>query len=56
MASFLFKLRAGVLRQVVEAILQLSLQEKKRDFLETIELQVRLKGYNIQKTNDSLAA
>jgi large subunit ribosomal protein L10Ae len=43
------KLRGDVLRQAVGAILQRSLQEKKRGFLETIELQVRLKGYNIQK-------
>jgi large subunit ribosomal protein L10Ae len=43
------KLRNDVLRQVVAGILQRSLVEKKRNFLETIELQVRLKGYNVQK-------
>lgn len=43
------KIRNDVLREAVRAIQKRSLVDKKRKFVETIELQVRLKGYNIQK-------
>jgi len=43
------KLSSETLREAVQAMLKNSLQEKKRKFTETIELQVTLKGYDPQK-------
>jgi large subunit ribosomal protein L10Ae len=43
------KIRNDVLRDAVRQILNRSLNEKKRNFLESIELQVRLKNYNVAK-------
>ena len=39
---------AGV-REEVSALLQYSLNEKKRNFLETVELQIGLKNYDPQR-------
>jgi large subunit ribosomal protein L10Ae len=50
------KIRNEILREAVRAILNRSLTEKKRTFTETIELQVRLKGYNIQKDKRFIGA
>ena len=39
---------AGV-RQEVQSLLEYSLNEKKRNFLETVELQIGLKNYDPQR-------
>jgi large subunit ribosomal protein L10Ae len=41
------KIRHDLLREAVRTILKHSLTEKKRNFIETIELHVRLKSYNV---------
>jgi large subunit ribosomal protein L10Ae len=43
------KIRNEVLREAVRGILKRSLVDKKRNFVETVEMHIRLKGYNIAK-------
>jgi large subunit ribosomal protein L10Ae len=50
------KIRNDVLREAVRTILKHSQTEKKRNFLETIELHFRLKGYYVAKDKRFIGA
>ena len=43
------RLNQDALRATIDEILKYATEEKKRGFLETVELQIRLRGYNISK-------
>ena len=49
MVLFCSKINRDSLRENVESMLKYSLEEKKRKFTETVELQISLKNYDPQK-------